>query len=34
VIGAWIAAVTPAFFYIGRFKLAELRAVGFFLPNG
>jgi apolipoprotein N-acyltransferase len=34
VIGTWIAAVTPAFFYIGRFKLAELRAVGFFLPNG
>ncbi len=31
VMGAWFVAVAPAFFYIGWFKLAELRAVGFFL---
>lgn len=29
---AWIASIVPAFFYIFKIKLVELRGAGFFLP--
>lgn len=33
VMALWAAMLAPGFLYIGRFKLAQLRQAGFFLPR-